>query len=368
MQSIFSHFVAREIINRFSIQLLVLTMVWICFFVVRLITHFEVISIKIIFILSVLSLITASPIIIQVAMFIAVLFTVMRSSLEHEMIVWLSSGVSLKNWFIPVSKVSAPISIIVLILSLFLSPWAYRQIDKINNIYSQESQVNLYKNSSGRFIKSSDNNFIFFAENCTNTSLVCSDVFINKITEDGYLSIIVAERVNFVINGDNSSIVMRNVDRLDMPPSISGLDSFLYHFDNYGMHFNSDNNVKNSENKLLKCSSIIDLIHDNSLSSIFHIVWRFSSFIMFLNLSFLAVPLGFINTRNGGFINSLISLLICFLYISLTNLVRSLVFYQNISSFIGVLMPHILVILFNMFLMNQILNLNSYIRSNTSFI
>lgn len=369
MPSTFNRFTTNEIINRFSKLFLVLALIWIGFLIIRLIIHFQITSLKIVLSMSALSLITASPIIIQVAMFIAVLLTVMRSSLEHEMIIWLSSGLSLNNWFKPVAKASVPISIIVLILSLFVSPWAYRKIDAISNIYLQENKENIYKNASGRFIESPENNFVFFAEKCDRDSLFFSNVFINKITEDGSLSIIMAEGLNFVTNkGNNNFLAMRNVARFDIAYNTPGLNSLLYHFDNYYIQLKNEIKSKNSENKLLKCSSVIDLININSLSSLAHIVWRLSYFMISINLAFLAVPLGFLSYRSESSLKLLIPLLICLFYISFTNLVRSWIIYQNISLFFGLFIPHILVILVNLLLMSQILDLSSYMRRNINFL
>ncbi|AGF49152.1 LptF/LptG family permease [Candidatus Kinetoplastidibacterium galati] len=370
MTSIFNRFTTNEIINRFFKLFLVLSLIWIGFLIIRLITHFQVLSLKVICSISSLSLITASPIIIQVAMFIAVLLTVIRSSTDNEMIVWLSSGLSLKNWFNPVIKISIPISIVVLILSLFISPLAYREIDTISDNYSQENKENVYKKASGRFIEFRDNNSIFFAEKCNGDSLSFSNVFINKIIEDGFLSIIVAKEVSFVINkGNNSFISMYDADRFDIPISnTSGLNSLLYHFDNYVINFNNEFTLKNSKTKSLKCSSLVDLIGNNSLESMAHIAWRLSYFMLSLNLAFLAVPLGVLNSRKESFIKLFPSLLICLLYISLTNLVRTWIISQNISLYSGLFIPHILVMLVNLFLMTQILDLNSYIRRSTNFL
>nr|NDG07613.1 LptF/LptG family permease [Oxalobacteraceae bacterium] len=66
------------------------------------------------------------PVIISLTAFIAVLMVVSRSYQDSEMVVWLASGLSLRQWVGPVLGVGMPMVVITAVLSIWLTPWANR--------------------------------------------------------------------------------------------------------------------------------------------------------------------------------------------------------------------------------------------------
>src|SRR3546814_7815289 len=78
------------------------------------------------------------------------------------MVVWFASGLSLKDWIGPVLRCAVPVAILIAVLTLFASPWAYRQVAEYHQRYSQRSDLS--KISAGQFIETEDGDRVFFAD------------------------------------------------------------------------------------------------------------------------------------------------------------------------------------------------------------
>ncbi|MFM8462818.1 MAG: LptF/LptG family permease, partial [Burkholderiaceae bacterium] len=66
------------------------------------------------------------PVILSLTAFIAVLSVVARSYQDSEMVVWLASGLSLRQWIRPVFAIGMPLVLMTAMLSIWLTPWANR--------------------------------------------------------------------------------------------------------------------------------------------------------------------------------------------------------------------------------------------------
>src|SRR3546814_1240280 len=71
----------------------------------------------------------------------AVLTTVTRNFRESEMVVWFASGLSLKDWVGPVLRCAVPVAVVIAVLTLVASPWAYRQISEYRQRYRSEEHT-----------------------------------------------------------------------------------------------------------------------------------------------------------------------------------------------------------------------------------
>ena len=63
-------------------------------------------------------------ILLSVTIYVTVLLTLVRWYRDSEMIVWFTSGVGLTACLRPIMWFGAPFFLAILVLSLFLSPWA----------------------------------------------------------------------------------------------------------------------------------------------------------------------------------------------------------------------------------------------------
>src|SRR5690625_6305159 len=152
--SLFKRSIIAEIISHGGVVFSTLIVVWLSVLLVRLLGEAASgnIGADVVLGLATFSSITALPVILSVSLFIAVLTTVTRSYRESEMVVWFASGLSLRHLISPILRCAIPVSIIIAVLTLLASPWAYRQIEEYQQRYQQRSD--LAKITTGQFIES----------------------------------------------------------------------------------------------------------------------------------------------------------------------------------------------------------------------
>src|SRR5437870_13502020 len=81
-------------------------------------------------------------ILLSVALFLTVLLTLSRWYRDSEMIVWFTSGQCLTAWLKPILLFAAPFLVAIVLLSLYLSPWAaHRRLDYERQLESPDQLV-----------------------------------------------------------------------------------------------------------------------------------------------------------------------------------------------------------------------------------
>ncbi|AFZ82605.1 LptF/LptG family permease [Candidatus Kinetoplastidibacterium crithidiae] len=343
--SIFKKSFFYEINKNFAFVLSILIFIWFSIIIIRIFKENFLIDLSInnMFKMVFLHIITALPIIMTVSLFIAVIRTIMRSYRDSEMIVWMISGLSLKDVYNLVLTFSIPISLIIMIFSLFLSPIAYRKIEQIHRSSLEDS--NLYKVSPGNFMEFNSGNIVFFAENI-NKNNEFSNVFVRLINHNEFILVTAKSLKIDKLLDCNNFFVMKGVSISNIGSNSSEIT--FTHFDEYEVclddfyntNFNSSCFMSNK--RFMKGLSTKRLFFENSNLSWSYIVGRISIPIVALNLSFLAIPLGKTNARNRS-INFFIAVLLALVYFSIVGLFQLLVLRNSIGIIFGLISPHIII-------------------------
>jgi len=352
--SLFKRSVVTEITSHAGVVFSTLVVVWLSVLLVRLLGDAAGGSIgaDVVLGLAAFSTITALPTILAVSLFIAVLTTITRNYRESEMVVWFASGLSLVDWFRPVLRVAVPVAILVAILTLGASPWAYRQISEYRERFEQRSDLS--KVVAGQFAESSDGARVFFAEAPTSPDDELGGVFARE-TGSEWHSVLTADnaRIQTEPNGDRF-LVLGSGHRYDLKPGSPEMR--LVEFEQYGMRLEGKSGDPMAEARLAaeqssKARPTMQLIADNTDSSWAQIMWRISLPLAALNLALLAIPLGAVNPRMGRSGDFLIAGLVGLLYMNLINLSRAWISAGKLPFGVGVWAVHAIVIAFMVYLM-----------------
>jgi lipopolysaccharide export system permease protein len=296
----------------------------------------------VVFGLATFSSITALPVILSVSLFIAVLTTIARNFRESEMVVWFASGLSLRDWIGPVLRCAIPVAILISILTLFASPWAYRQIEEYRQRYEQRSDLS--KVTAGQFIETEGGSRVFFTEDPTRPGDELGKVMARVIGPD-WLSVVTAEsaRIENEANGDRF-LVLSEGHRYDLKP---GKPEFrMINFDYYGFRLESKSGANSADaarqlaERQIKARPTLQLIRDNTDDARSQIMWRLALPLAALNLALLALPLGASNPRLGRSADMLIAGLVGLLYMNLINLSRGWIGHGVLSFGLGVWLVH----------------------------
>ncbi len=353
---LFKRAVITEITSHGGVVLSTLLVVWLSVLLVRLLGEAASgnIGADVVLGLATFSSITALPVILSVSLFIAVLTTVTRSFRESEMVVWFASGLSLRDWIAPVLRCAIPVSIVIAILTLYSSPWAYRQIAEYRQRYEQRSDIS--KITAGQFIETERGARVFFAEQADNDDDEMGRV-IARVIDPEWLIVVTANSANmeYEDNGDQF-LVLSEGFRYDFKPNSP--DMRLFEFERYGLRMerrgssaSTEEMVREHAESQIKARPTAALFTDDTSKSWSQVMWRFALPIAALNLALLAIPLGASNPRLGRSGDILIAGLVGMLYMNLINLSRGWISNEQLSFGVGVWLVHAVFALFMVFMM-----------------
>lgn len=344
--SLFKRSVVSEILSHAGVVFSTLLVVWLSVLLVRLLGEAAngTIGADVVFGLAAFSSITALPTILSVSLFIAVLTTVTRNFRESEMVVWFASGLSLKDWINPVMRCAVPVALLIAVLTLLASPWAYRQIEEYRQRFEQRSDLS--KVTAGQFIETQDGARVFFAEEPTKPGDELGKV-IARVIEPDWLSVVTADsaRVQKEANGDRF-LVLSHGRRYDLKP---GQNEFrLFDFQRYGFRLESSGTASSPDalraivERQIKARPTLQLAKDATDTARSQLMWRLALPLAALNLALLAIPLGAVNPRLGRSGDILIAGLVGLLYMNLINLSRGWISNGKLDFGIGVWLIHAL--------------------------
>ena len=342
--SLFKRSVVSEIMSHAGVVFSTLLVVWLSVLLVRLLGEAANGSIggDVVLGLATFSSITALPVILSVSLFIAVLTTVTRNFRESEMVVWFASGLSLKDWIRPVLRCAVPIALLIAFLTLFASPWAYRQIEEYRQRYEQRSDIS--KVTVGQFIETQDGARVFFAEEPATAGDELGRV-VARVIDPEWLSVVTAEsaRIETQENGDRF-LVLSEGHRYDLKEKTS--EFRLFDFDKYGFRLESRAEATSPQamrelaERQIKARPTEQLFRDGNNTAWSQVMWRLALPLAALNLALLAIPLGAVNPRLGRSGDLLMAGLIGLLYMNLINLSRGWIGSGQLDFGLGVWLVH----------------------------
>lgn len=342
--SLFKRSVVSEIMSHAGVVFSTLLIVWLSVLLVRLLGEAAngTIGGDVVLGLATFSSITALPVILSVSLFIAVLTTVTRNFRESEMVVWFASGLSLKDWIKPVLRCAVPIALLIAFLTLFASPWAYRQIEEYRQRYEQRSDLS--KVTVGQFIETQDGARVFFAEEPSKPGDELGRV-VARVIDPDWLTVVAAEsaRIETQENGDRF-LVLSEGHRYDLKPGSS--EFRLFDFDKYGFRLESRADASSPQamrelvERKIKARPTGQLFVDDNNDAWSQIMWRLALPLAALNLALLAIPLGSVNPRLGRSGDLLMAGLIGLLYMNLINLSRGWIGSGQLEFGVGVWLVH----------------------------
>ncbi len=275
------------------------------------------------------------PILLSLSLFLAILLTLSRWYRDSEMVIWFSSGLSITHWIRPILAFSLPIVFIILVLSLFITPWAVNKVEQFR--IQIASRDDLAAISPGTFKESANAERVFFIESFDTLGNVVKNIFVQSVQHDK-VSIIVAAQGSRVTekNGDNF-LVMQNGRRYE-----SARNSAEYsttEFEKYAVRVEAKE-VRPGAPTTQSISSSA-LLKDKNSSNMAELQWRLAIPISALILAMMAIPLSALDPRAGRSANFTLAIVIYIIYNNLLNIIQAWIAQSKLSSLIGLWPIHV---------------------------
>lgn len=251
------------------------------------------------------------PVVLALSAFIAVLLSVTRSYRDSEMVVWFASGVPLTSWIVPVLQFAVPVTALIAVLSIFLSPWAQGKASEYRK--RLESRDEISQVLPGAFRESTTAQRVFFVETVDQDAGRVQNVFINS-RSGGREGVTVAAEglVENAPNGDRF-VVLLNGRRYE---GIPGSPSYrVMRFERYKVRIEPKEIGAMELTPRVRATT--DLLGATSAEAQGELVWRFGLPVAALVLALLAVPLAFVNPRAGRTNNLIFAVLAFTIYLNL---------------------------------------------------
>ena len=277
-------------------------------------------------------------ILLSVTVFVTVLLTLTRWYRDSEMIVWFTSGQGLTSWLRPIMWFAAPFFAAILVLSLFLSPWAEQR--RIEYERQLESRDDITLLTPGLFREFRRANLVVFIESINTFDGTIRNVFLHSVDE-GKDSTTVARSgmLQMAANGDRF-IVLNDGRRYEGKAGTA--DYQIVEFGSLGRRIEpAELRALPSSTKAIPTATLIALNGPTERAELF---WRLSVPISALVLTLLAIPLAYVNPRIGRSFNLLAAGFMYMLYSNCLNIVQSFIAQDKLGFVPGLILPHAIAI------------------------
>jgi len=290
---------------------------------------------------------TALPVLLSLTMFIAVLLTLTRSWRDSEMVIWFTSGQPLTAWLRPVMTFALPQIAVIVVLSLFISPWAAQMSEQYQSRLASRDDVT--RVSPGVFGETGNKERVFFVESASADAKTVQNVFVSSVQQQkGGVSMSRTGHTETAPNGDRF-IVLEHGRRYEGAPGEG--EYRVTEFERYDARIDSNEGAQPVVTA--KQLPTWALIADPTAQNLGEIVWRLGIPVSALVLVLLAIPISFVNPRAGRSANLLFALFTYVAYSNLISVSQARVAQGRLDFAIGLWLVHAVMALLLLFMFAQ---------------
>ena len=299
------------------------------------------------------------PLLLSITLFLTILMALSRWYKDSEMIVWLSSGLSLSKLVKPIIYFSIPTILLIGFLSLLVSPWAVQKVEEYKNGLKTRDEFSAI--SPGIFKESKSDNRILYVEGFSELGNTVNNVFIQSY-QNGKLGVMVSSKGKKYTNekGENY-IVLLDGKRYEGGRKTEEFTTVKYK--EYGILIEKDipslsaASARVSKMEAKKTIELIGNLSNKKFQAEF--LWRLSLPISTFILILIAIPLSFNNPRSGRSMNIVSAILIFVIYNNAVSISNSLIATGQLSIWIGSWLSHFIFLSIAIYFMyRRSLNLN----------
>ncbi len=290
------------------------------------------------------------PMLLSVSLFLSILMTLSRWYRDSEMIIWLSSGLSIKNLIRPILSFALPIVMMILVLSLWIMPWANQKIDDYR--VQLESRDELAAISPGVFKEASNAERVFFVESFDELGNIVKNIFVQSVQHQKVGVIVAAEGRRLKEKNGDHFLVMQNGRRYQGKPNTA--EYSVTEFERYAIRIEPNEVIPKPPSAQAKSSW--SLIQESNNTHLAELQWRVALPISAIILALFAIPLSALDPRAGKSANFILAIIVYVIYSNLISIAQAWIVQGKISPWLGLWPVHLLFLAIAIFMFNRILN------------
>jgi lipopolysaccharide export system permease protein len=236
------------------------------------------------------------PMILNIASFLSIVITVNRYSKDHELAIWLASGISPFRWLIQTSIFVLPLALTCGLCSMLITPWAVHQSQQYANFLAKQSAPLAL--SPGLFKESPDNKDTYYIEKYSLENGYAENIFL-RYQDESNISYNITARTGKISNNEGMiKLTLFNGNRYQLD-SFESNNILTFSFDTFSATLKQaydpirDKVQLNTQSyPTIVLIKLYDDPHNRAELS-----WRVSIMIMTFVMGLIAVPLSMQTSR-----------------------------------------------------------------------
>ncbi|MEK9812048.1 MAG: LPS export ABC transporter permease LptF [Bordetella sp.] len=275
----------------------------------------------------------ALPVVLALTVYLSVLLALTRAWKDSEMVVWMSSGLGLGQWFGPVAKFIWPFALAMVALTFIVSPWAQQQLDETRLEFSQRPEDQ--RLDAGRFMESRSGQIVFFGEMASDTEKRLGLVFI-RAESAGQEAVILASKGEVQPQeGGGAWLSLAQGTRTDF--NLVDLETRQLRFDAYRL-FLDRSPVPEKAAPSLRASGVVELAglsRQGDLAAMAELSYRLGLCLIAVAMPFFAIPVAVTSPRLGRSLHLIFGVLSFMLAMNSVTLVQALLAEGRMAMWLG---------------------------------
>ena len=271
-----------------------------------------------------------------ISLFMGVLLAFSRLYMDSEMTAMMAGGVGPRHLLRPLLTIGIPVSLIVLLMMLYLRPWAAKQRADIQAEIRNVSVVSTL--APGRFNKTAQGDAIVFMESVNNDGTVMENVF-QRFVRDDKVHVDIAETARNVSQGvDKNYMLLENGHHYVGEPGLA--DYQVIKYSEYALL------IPEPEDRTyplrVKALSTSELWQSDKPEHKAELDWRISIPIATLIVVFMALPMSQTTPRSGRYAKLAQAILLYLIYSNLLGVGKAWIAKGIVPWWIGTHWVHVI--------------------------
>jgi lipopolysaccharide export system permease protein len=279
-----------------------------------------------------------SVMLIPLSLLLGLLLAYGRLYKDSEMTAIMSAGMGPKDWYRPLLLVLIPVSIGLMLLTLFFSPLVAQQ--RAGIIAAEKNRSEHSNLAAGRFNESREGDAVFFFESQNSDHSIMHNVFQRHLI-GGVEHIDIAPSSEQEDVDGRSYMLMKNGEHYIGSPGDNNYRIFQY--SEYGIYLpNNRNAVASSTTSSL---SVAQLLKTKGNKAKAELQWRIAVPIACFIVCLMAIPLSYTTPRSGRYAKLALAILFYLVYSNLIGMSYTWLVHGVIPIWVGTWWTHIVALI-----------------------
>lgn len=284
------------------------------------------------------------PMVLNIASFLGIVITFNRYSKDHELAVWLASGVSPFQWLKQTAVFMVPITITCGICSMFITPWAVHQSEQYAKFLSKQAAPMAL--TPGQFKESPDGKNVYYIEKYSLDQGYAKNIFLQYEDESGISYNITASTGEITNNEGMIGMTLFDGNRYQISNFESG-NVINLHFKTFTatlkQAYDPEKDRVGLNSQSMPTSQLVSL-YDVSSNNRSALSSRISIMVMTFIMGLIAVPLSMQTSRVQGSLVFIFPPLLYGIYQNIVMTIEAQINDQKLYSIVWVMPAHILLL------------------------